>query len=115
MLVLGNPAFSFITANLLIQCIEKLLAGGSAGKCGAMVERSAKTAKIEQPFGRAVKRYAHAVQQIDDSWRGLTHGLDRRLIGEKIAAVDRVIKMLPGGIAFALEVLGCVDAALSAY
>ena len=47
--------------------------------------------------------------------RGLAHVLDRRLVGQKIAAVNRVVKMLPGRIAFALQVLGGVDAALRAH
>ncbi len=46
--------------------------------------------------------------------RRLAHGLDRRLVGEKVAAVDRVIKVLPCGVAFALEVFGGIDAALRA-
>ena len=46
--------------------------------------------------------------------RGLAHGLDWRLIGKEVAAVNRVVKVLPGGIAFAFKVLGGVDAALRA-
>src|SRR4029077_5142815 len=38
----------------------------------------------------------------------------RRLVGKKIAAVDGVVKMLPGGIAFAFQILCSIDAALSA-
>ena len=46
--------------------------------------------------------------------RGLAHGLDRRLVGQKVAAVDGVVEVLPGGVALALQILGGVDAALGA-
>ena len=114
-LVLGDLAFGFVAAHLLVQRVEQLLAGGGAGECRAMVERAAEAAEIEQAFRRAVEGHAHAVQQVDDAGRSLAHGLDRRLVGQKVAAVDRVVEVLPGGVAFALEVLGRVDAALRAY
>ena len=44
----------------------------------------------------------------------VAHQLHRRLVGEKVAAVDRVVEVLPGGVALALQVLGSVDAALGA-
>ncbi len=115
MLVFGDFAFGFIAANLLVECIEKLLAGGSAGKRGAMVQRAAKAAEIEQAFRCAVEGDAHAIQQIDNPRRSLTHGLNWRLVGNEITAVDRVVKVLPGGIAFTFEIFGGIDAALSAY
>ncbi len=40
--------------------------------------------------------------------------LDGGLVGEEVAAVDGVVEVLEGGVAFALEVLGGVDAALGA-
>ena len=46
--------------------------------------------------------------------RRLAHGLYRRLVGQKIAAINRVVKVLPGGVAFALHILGGVDSALRA-
>ena len=91
-----------------------MLAGGGAGKGGAVVERAAKAAEVEQALGRAIEGHAHAVEQVDDSRRGLAHGLDRRLVGQKVAAVDGVVEVLPGGVALALQVLGGVDAALRA-
>src|SRR5215472_11934361 len=84
----------------LIERIQQLLAGGSASKSGAIVERATKAAKIEQPFRRAVERYAHAIQQVDDGGSRVAHLFYRRLIREKIAAVNGVIEVLPGGIAF---------------
>ena len=107
-------AFGLVAAHLLVERVEQLLPGGRAGKCGAMVERAAEAAKIEQPFGRAVEGHTHAVEQIDNRRRRLAHGLHRRLVGQKVAAVDRVVKVLRGGVAFALQVLGGVDAALRA-
>ena len=61
-----------------------------------------------------LKGDAHAVEQIDDPGRRFAHGLYRRLVGQKIAAINRVVEVLPGGVAFALQVLGGVDAALGA-
>ena len=46
--------------------------------------------------------------------RHVAHGLHGRLVGEEVAAVDRVVEVLPGGVALALQVLGGVDAALGA-
>ena len=113
-LVLLDLAFGLVAAHLFVERVEKLLAGGGAGERGAVVERAAEAAEVEQAFGSAVEGHAHAIEQVDDAGRGFAHGLDRRLVGEKVAAVNGVVKMLPGGVAFALEVLGGVDAALRA-
>src|ERR1043166_7062439 len=75
---------------------------------------AAETAKIEQPFARTRERHAHAIEQVDDRGRHLAHCFRWRLIGEKVAAVDRVVKVQPGGIVFAFGVNGAVDAALCA-
>ena len=91
-----------------------MLAGGRSGERGAVVERASEAAEIEQALGRAIEGNAHAVEQIDDAGSGVAHGLDRRLVGEEVSAVDRVVEMLPGGIAFAFQVLGGVDASLRA-
>ena len=107
-------AFGLVAAHLLVERVEQLLAGGGAGKSGAVIERAAEAAEVEQAFGRAVERHTHAVEQIDDGGRGLAHGLDGRLIGQEVAAVDGVVKVLRGGVAFALEIFGGVDAALGA-
>ncbi len=113
-LELRDLAFGLVAAHLLVERVEKLLAGGGAGEGGAVVERAAEAAEVEQAFRRAVEGHAHAVEQIDDAGRGFAHGLDRRLVGEEVAAVDGVVEVLPGGIAFALQILGGVDAALGA-
>ena len=113
-LELSNLAFGLVPAHLLVERVEKLLAGGGAGEGGAVVERATEAAEVEQSFRRAVEGHAHAVEQIDDAGSGLAHGLDGRLIGQKVPAIDRVVKVLPGGIAFALQVLGGVDSTLGA-
>ena len=112
--VLGNFAFGLVAPHLLVERIEQLLAGGSAGKSGAVVERAAEAAKVEQPFRSAVEGNAHAVEQVDDSGGHVAHALDRRLVGQEVATVNGVVEVLPGGVALALQVLGGVDAALGA-
>ena len=104
----------FVAADLLVERVEELLAGGGAGEGGAVIERAAEAAEVEQAFGRAVEGHAHAVEQVDDGGRRFAHCLDGGLVGEEVAAVDGVVEVLPGGVAFALEVLGGVDAALRA-
>src|SRR5437868_12095295 len=113
-LVLCNFALGFVTAHLLIERVKKLLTGGGAGKRGAVVKCPAETTEIEQAFRSAIEGHAHAVEEVDDSRRGIAHSFDRWLVGEKIAAVNRVIKVLPGGVAFAFQILGSIDAALRA-
>ncbi len=73
---------------------------------------AAKATKIEQAFLSAREGNAHAIEEIDDRRRHLAHGFCRRLIGEKVAAVNRVVEMFPGGIAFAFGVDGAIDATL---
>ena len=107
-------AFGLVAAHLLVERVEQLLAGGGAGKGGAVVQRAAEAAEVEQTFGGAIEGHTHAVEQIDDAGRGLAHGFDGRLVGEEVAAIDGVVKVLRGGVAFALEILGGVDAALRA-
>ena len=114
-LILSYFAFGLVAAHLLVERVEKLLARCRAREGRPVVERAAKAAKIQKAFGRAIEGDAHAVEQIDDAGGGLAHRFDRRLVGEKVAAIDRVVKVLPGGIAFALEVLRGVDAALRAH
>ncbi len=114
-LVLLYFAFGLIPPHLLIERIKQLLPGSRAGKRGAVVQRPAEAAKIEQPFGRAIERHAHAVEQIDDPRRRLAHVFNRRLVAQEVAAINRVVKVLPGRIALALQILRRVDAALRAH
>ena len=111
---LFHAAFGFVSPHLLIERVEKLLAGGRAGECGAVIQRAAEPPVIQEPFGRAVEHDAHAVQQIDNAGRRFAHALYQRLIGQKIAAVNRVVKVLIGSVALALLVFRGVDPALRA-
>ena len=104
-----------MTANLFVQRVQKLLPCGSPGERRAVIQRAAKAPVIEQSFRRAIERNAHAVEQIDDSGRRFAHALDQRLIREKVAAVDGVVKVLLSRIAFALLILRRVNAALRAH
>ncbi len=112
--VLGDLAFGLVAADLLVERVEELLAGGGSGEGGAVVEGAAEAAEVEQAFGGAVEGDAHAVEQVDDGGALLAHLLDGGLVGEEVAAVDGVVEVLAGGVALALEVLGGVDAALGA-
>ena len=65
-LVLLDLAFGLVAADLLVERVEQLLAGGGAGEGGAVVERAAEAAEVEQALGGAVEGHAHAVEQVDD-------------------------------------------------
>src|SRR5690242_17389461 len=102
-------------SDLLVERIQELLAGRSSGECSAVMFGAAETTKVEQAFVRAREGNAHAIEQVDDRWRHLAHRFCGRLVGEKVAAVNSVVKMFPGRIAFALGIDGAVDAALRAH
>ncbi len=53
-------------ADLLVQGIEELLAGGGAGEGRAGIERAAEAALVAETFRRAVEGYAQAVHEVDD-------------------------------------------------
>ena len=82
-----------VAADLLVERVEELLPGGRAGERGAVEERAAEAAEIEEPFGRAVERHAHAVEHVDDARRRVGHPLDGRLVGEEVAAVGRLFEV----------------------
>src|SRR5437660_7488007 len=46
-LVLLHLAFGFVAPHLLVERIEELLPGGRTRECGAVIERSTETAKVE--------------------------------------------------------------------
>src|SRR5207249_4382846 len=104
----------FVTAHLLIKRIKELLTGGGTGERGTVIECSSEAAKVEQAFGSAIEGHAHAVEEVDDSRSSIAHSFDRWLVGQKVAAVNRVVEVLPGGVAFAFQILGGIDAALRA-
>ncbi len=112
--VLFDFAVGLVAADLLVERVEKLLTGGGAGECGAVIKSATESAEIEQAFRRAVEGNAHAIEQVDDGWGGFTHRLDGCLVGEEVAAIDGVVEVLVGSVAFAFEILGSVDTALGA-
>src|SRR5215211_8581008 len=75
---------------------------------------SAEATEIQQSFRRAREGDAHAVEEVDDCRGHLAHGLGGRLVRQEVAAVDRVVEVLPGRVALALGVDRAVDAALRA-
>src|ERR1700756_2943974 len=46
-LVLLHLAFGFVAPHLLVESVEKLLPGSGTRECGAVIERSTETAKVE--------------------------------------------------------------------
>src|SRR5262249_43449878 len=112
---LGDGAFAFPAADLFVERVEQLLAGGRTGEGRALVERAAEAAAVEAAFGRAIERHAEAIKQVDDLGAPVAHFLDGRLVIEEVAAVDRVVKMLVFVVALrAGDLVDAVDAALRA-
>ncbi len=92
---LAHQAGRLIAADLLVECVQQLLPGGRARECGAMMLGAAETAEVEQAFGRAIEHHAHPIEQVDDRRRRLAHRLDRRLMRQEVAAVNRIVKVNP--------------------
>ena len=113
-LVLAHQAVVLVPAHLLVECVEELLARRGAGERGAVVQRAAEAAEVEQPLAGAVEGHAHPVQQIDDLRSGVAHPLHRRLLGEEIAALQRVLDVDVGVVPFPFGVHRAVDATLGA-
>ena len=101
--------------HLLVQRVQELLPSRGSRKRCPVKQRPAKSPVIQQSFRRPVKRHAHAIQQIDDRRRFVTHPFHQRLVRQKIAAIYRVVEMFRGAIAFALFILRRVDSALRTH
>ncbi len=93
-LVLRHLAFGLMTPHLLVQRIQKLLPRRRPRKRRPLIQRPAKPPEIQQPLRRPVERHTHAVQQVDDRRPLRRHVLHRRLVGQKVAAIDRVVEVL---------------------
>jgi hypothetical protein len=96
------PAFVFLDetgnfepSHLLIQRVQQLLAGRCSRERGAMMFRPAKTAEIQETFTGPGERHAHAIEKVNNRGRHFAHGFRRRLMGKKVTAVNRVVKMHP--------------------
>ena len=114
-LVLLHLALGFVAADLLVERVQQLLSRGRPGKGRAVIQRPAESPEVEQTLGRAVEGNAHAIEEVDNAGRGVAHVFYRRLIGEEVAAVNRVVKVLPGRVAFAFQILRSVNSALRAH
>src|SRR5580704_10204932 len=104
-----------MAADLLIERVQKLLPCRCTGERRAVIQSAAEAPVIQQSLRRTIERDAHAVEQIDDARRRFAHALDQRLIRQKIAAVNGVVKVLLRSVAFALLVFRRVYAALRAH
>jgi hypothetical protein len=103
-----------VAAHLLVERVENLLPGGGAGERRAVVQCPAEAPEVEEPLRRPVEGHPHPVQQVDDPGRRVAHPLDGGLVGQKVAAVDRIVEVDLGGVSLALDVDRAVDAALGA-
>ena len=112
--MLPHQARVLVAPHLLVEGIEELLARGRARVCGAVDLGAAETAEIQQAFRRTVEHHAHAVVEIDDRGGGLGHLLDRRLVRQEVAAVDRIVQVDRRRIPLALGVDRPVDTPLRA-
>src|SRR6185369_3653681 len=107
-------AVYFVTTDLFVECVEKLLTGRSSSECGAVMFSAAEAAKVEQSFRGAREGNTHAIEEIDDRRRHFAHRFRGWLVRQKVAAVNSVIEMFPRRIAFAFSVDGSIDSALRA-
>src|SRR5262249_43805042 len=89
-LIFVYDIFGFVTAHLLIQCVEQLLSRSRAGISRAVKEGAAKASEIYQALRGAIERHAHTIEHVDDRGRHLTHRSHRRLIGKIVASIDCV-------------------------
>jgi len=72
-------------------------------------------ALVAEAFGGAIERDAQAIHEVDDARAPIAHFLHGRLMLEKVAAIDRVVEMLPLVVALLTrEVVDAVDPALRA-
>jgi hypothetical protein len=100
-------------ADLFVECVQELLARCCAGKCGALKQRAAESPPIEIALGRAIERHAQPVHQVDDFRPPIGHFFHRRLMLQKIAAIDRVVEVQPFVVALLpRQVVDAVDAPL---
>ena len=114
-LVLVDEALHLEAAHLLVERVEELLPGRRPGEGGAVESRSPEPPEVEETLRRAVEHHAHPVEQVDDPGGRVAHRLDRRLVREEVAAVDRVVEVDLGRVALPLRVDRSVDAALRAH
>ena len=111
----AHASLRLMPPDLLVERVEQLLARRGPGEGGAVVQRAAEAAEVDEALGCAREGHAHAIEEVDDARRRLAHGPDRRLMGEEVTAADRVDEVDLGRVALALGVDRAVDAALRAH
>ncbi len=95
--------------NLIVERDEQRLAGDVADEIGARLRGAAEGARAELAVLVAVEDDAHVLELDDVARRLAAHHLDGVLIGEIVAALDRVERVRFPGVALADR---GVDAAL---
>ena len=68
--------------------------------------------RLTKAFFGSREWYTHSIKKIDDLRSHVGHSFDRRLVGQKVATIDRIVEVLCRRIAFALGVYSSIDAAL---
>src|SRR5262249_32196130 len=63
---LSDFTADFVSANLFVESVEKLLARRRTGKGSAVMFSATKTTKVEQAFRRSREGNTHAVEQVND-------------------------------------------------
>ena len=108
----GEPLFVNLDAgfeNLVVERDEQRLAGNVADEIRSGLRGAAKRARAELPFLVAIKDDAHVLELDDVLGRLAAHHLDGVLVGEIIAALDRIEGMRLPAVGLAD---GSVDAPL---
>jgi hypothetical protein len=102
-------------AHLLVERVQQLLPCRGAGEGRPLEQRAAKAALIAEALGRTIERHAEAVHEIDDPRAPVAHFLDRRLMLQEVAPVDRIVEVLRLVVALLpREAVDAIDAALGA-
>ena len=111
-LVFGNETENLLMAHLLIQSIKQLLTGGGTGKSGTFILNAAETTQIQQALAGSGKLYTHSVHCIDQTGSILHQTAYRRLVSQKVAAVNSIIKMLVNTVVLTFGIQCRINAAL---
>ena len=112
-LMFCDHPLDLVAANLLVKGVEQLLAGCGPSKARPLVERAAESPLIAKAFRSAVEGHSQPVHQVNDPRSPVGHFFDRRLVLEKVAAVDGVVEVFPFRVSLLpRERVDAVDATL---
>ena len=98
--------------NLLIESVQKLLAGSSAGEASSFVFLAAEVTQVQQTFCGTGPGHAHTVEHLDQFRSQFNHTANSLLVSQEVAAVDSIVKMLVNGVVLTFSVHAGVNAAL---